>query len=134
MADFVTIPEIVEYAQARLSRDVWDTVSGGAETETTMRRNRYGLDSLAFRTRVLRGVEHCSTRARFLGFDLGLPVMVAPVGGLIRLDPGATLTACKVTQRFETGTFLSAVGDPSMEELAAGSDGLKFFQLYPYGD
>lgn len=133
MEEFVTIPEIIARAKQTLPPFVWDTVSGGSETETTLRRNRAGIESLAFRTRVLRGVERRSLSTTFLGHELGLPVMVAPVGGLIRMDPGAALTACKVTKQFQTATFLSAVAHPTIEDMAA-CDGLKFFQLYCYGD
>ena len=37
---------------------------GGAETETTLERNRLALDSLAFRPRVLRDVEKVTRAPR----------------------------------------------------------------------
>ena len=52
----VTLHEIVEEARRRLSDGVWDYLAGGAESETTLRRNRQALDSIAFRPRVLRDV------------------------------------------------------------------------------
>ena len=51
--DFVTNQEIIMAARRNLTQNVWDYLTGGAESETTMRRNRLGLDSLAFRPRVL---------------------------------------------------------------------------------
>jgi isopentenyl diphosphate isomerase/L-lactate dehydrogenase-like FMN-dependent dehydrogenase len=49
--DFVTNQEIILAARRNLTQNVWDYLTGGAESETTMRRNRFGLDSLAFRPR-----------------------------------------------------------------------------------
>ncbi|MBM4299477.1 MAG: alpha-hydroxy-acid oxidizing protein [Deltaproteobacteria bacterium] len=51
--DFVTNQEIIMAARRNLNENVWHYLTGGAESETTMRRNRFGLDSLAFRPRVL---------------------------------------------------------------------------------
>ena len=53
---FATLHEIVRAARQRLDDNIWDYVTGGAETETTVLRNRHALDSLAFRPRVLANV------------------------------------------------------------------------------
>ena len=58
---FHNLHEFVAVARARLDRNVWDYLIGGAETETTVRRNRLALDSLAFRPRVLRDVNGTDT-------------------------------------------------------------------------
>ena len=54
--DFQTLHEIVAKARQNLDQNDWDYIVGAAETETTLRRNRLALDSLAFRPRVLRDV------------------------------------------------------------------------------
>ena len=46
-AQFHNLHEFVAVARAKLDRNVWDYLIGGAETETTVRRNRLALDSLA---------------------------------------------------------------------------------------
>ena len=51
--EFVTIPEIVQAAKAKLSSQAWDYSFGGADTETTLRRNRTAFELLALRPRVL---------------------------------------------------------------------------------
>ena len=60
---FQTLQEIVKAARQNLAPGPWDYLAGGAETETTLRRNRQALDSLAFRPRVLRDVSSldCTT-------------------------------------------------------------------------
>jgi isopentenyl diphosphate isomerase/L-lactate dehydrogenase-like FMN-dependent dehydrogenase len=47
--DYVSNQEIIQAARRNLPQDVWDYLTGGAESETTMRRNRYGFDSLGLR-------------------------------------------------------------------------------------
>ena len=54
--DFVSNEEIIQMARRRLHQGAWDYLVGGAESETTMRRNRLAFDQIAFRPRVLRDV------------------------------------------------------------------------------
>ncbi len=43
---FLTLQEIVAAARANLAPGPWNYLIGGAETETTVRRNRMALDSI----------------------------------------------------------------------------------------
>src|SRR5436190_11945214 len=79
---FLTLQEIVAAAQRNLPPGPWSYLIGGAETETTVKRNRHALDSIAFRPRVLRNVSKLDSSALFLGRKVRLPVMLAPIGGL----------------------------------------------------
>ncbi len=56
MADqqFHALHEIVARARYALADGPWGYLTGGAETETTMARNRMALDAIAFRPRFLR--------------------------------------------------------------------------------
>src|SRR5581483_5396697 len=51
--EYVSNQEIIQAARRNLPQAVWDYLTGGAATETTMRRNRLGFDCLALRRRVL---------------------------------------------------------------------------------
>ena len=83
---FLTMHEFAKAARNRLDANIWDYLTGATETETTMRRNRLALDTLAFRPRVLRDVSEIDTTAEMFGKKLRLPVALAPVGGLESLD------------------------------------------------
>ena len=132
--DFVSNQEIILTALQNLSQNVWDYLTGGAESETTMRRNRLGLDSLAFRPRVLVDVSRVDTSTSFLGHTLKIPVMLAPIGSLQILAPEGGVTVATAAGEFGTMNFVSSVTQPSLEETAAGSPGPKIFQLYVHGD
>ena len=64
VSDFETTTEIIHAAQQKLDPEVWDYITGGTETETTIRRNREAIEALAFRARVLRNVVNSSIRQR----------------------------------------------------------------------
>ena len=65
--EFLTLQEIVAAARRKLAPGPWSYLVGGAETETTVRRNRLALDSVAFRPRVLRDVSGIDSSSSFFG-------------------------------------------------------------------
>lgn len=132
--DFLVLHEIVKAAKETLSREVWDYLVGGAETETTLKRNRQAIDSLAFRPRVLRDVSNVDCSTTLLGKKLRIPVFLAPIGSLQDLEPGGGATAARAAGRFGTATMLSSRTAPGLEAVAESSDGPKIFQLYVRGD
>ena len=77
-SDFQTLHEIVAKARQNLSQNDWDYIAGGTETETTLRRNRLALDSVAFRPRVLRDVSRVEAGVTAFGRPLRLPVLSPP--------------------------------------------------------
>ena len=94
---FLTLHELVKKARQKQNHDNWDYIVGGTETETTVRRNRLALDSIAFRPRVLRDVSHIDPSTRFLGRSLRLPIVLAPVGGLENFTSEASTAGANVT-------------------------------------
>ena len=107
---------------------------GGAETETTVKRNRHALDSIAFRPRVLRDVSQVDTSATFLGQKVRLPVLLAPIGGLESVVEGGAATAALAAAEFGVPQMLSSVCQPGLEETARAANNIRVFQLYVRGD
>ncbi len=134
-ARFQNLHEIVLAARARLDRNYWDYLIGGAETETTVRRNRLAIDSLAFRPRILRNVNHTDTSGTFLKRKFRNPVALAPIGSIERFDPAASAAVANAAGSFGIPMFQSSVSKPELEETAKQvPEGLKIFQLYVRGD
>ncbi|MCS7173035.1 MAG: alpha-hydroxy-acid oxidizing protein [Armatimonadetes bacterium] len=131
---FVTLRDIVQMARRRLAPYVWDYVSGGAETETTLRWNRLRWARYAFRPRVLRDVRTRSTATTFLGCPLALPVMLAPIGNLGLVHPDGTRTVVRAAGRRGTVAWISTMSERSLEEVAEAATGPLVFQLYVRGD
>lgn len=132
---FLTLHELVKKARQKLNHDNWDYIVGGTETETTVRRNRLALDSIAFRPRVLRDVSHIDASTQFLGRTLRLPIVLAPVGGLENFTGEAGNAAAKAAQEFGVAHMLSSVCEPGLEAVAqAAPEALRIFQLYVHGD
>ena len=131
---FQTLHEIVRAARANLAPGPWDYLVGGTETETTVRRNRQALDSVAFRPRVLRDVSRVDVTGRWFGEPVRLPVMLAPIGSIESFTPGGAATAAKGAARFGVPQMLSSACNPGLEATAQAADTLRIFQLYVRGD
>jgi isopentenyl diphosphate isomerase/L-lactate dehydrogenase-like FMN-dependent dehydrogenase len=131
---FEVLHELYEPAKRNVSKETWDYLMGGGETEASLLRNRLALDSLAFRPRVLRNVEHVSTQAKLLGHDMRLPVILAPIGSLQDICPSGGLAPTRAAAEFGALHMLSSVCKPGLEEVAAANTHPKLFQLYVRGD
>lgn len=128
-----TFNEIIEQARRRLPEGVWDYLVGGAESETTLRRNRHALDSIAFRPRVLRDVSGVDCSTTLLGRTLRAPVLLAPIGSLQDLHPAGGVAVAKAAAACGVAMMLSSQSAPGLEATARAGDGLKIFQLYVRG-
>src|SRR5881409_707634 len=132
---FVTLPEIRRAARERLPREAWNFGDGGAETETTLRRNRRHLDRLAIEQNVLVDVREIDLRTRLLGVPLSWPVSVAPMGGLVLFHPEGDVEMARGAAQADTLQSLSgATGWPVEEVAKAAGKAPQMFQLYHHGD
>ncbi|HLF77907.1 MAG TPA: alpha-hydroxy acid oxidase [Dehalococcoidia bacterium] len=133
-ADFLSNEEIVLAARKNLSQFAWDYLVGGAESETTLRRNRLALDRLAFRPRVLANVSNIDTSMTFLGGRLRIPVILGPIGSMQHLSPDGAIGFAKAAVQYGTVMSMAQMTPPSLEEVAAATDAPKLFQMYVQGD
>ena len=131
---FQTIHELARAARRNLSDGPWDYLIGGTETETTVKRNRLAIDSLAFRPRVLRDVSKVDSSSTFFGRPVRLPVMLAPVGSVESFTPGGGATAAQASGAFGVPHMLSSACNPGLEATAKAADNYRIFQLYVRGD
>ncbi len=131
---FQTLHEIARAARRNLADGPWDYMMGGAETETTLRRNRAAIDAVAFRPRVLRDTSKVDSTSTFMGRPVRLPVMLAPVGSVESFTPGGGATPAKASGAFGVPHMLSSACNPGLEATAAAADNYRIFQLYVRGD
>ena len=135
LQDFETLQEFAKIAKKKLDQNSWDYLFGAAETETTCRRNRQALDSMAFRPRVLRNVEHVNVGTEFLGIKLRLPVVLAPIGSMQDFHQDAGAAPTLAAAEYGCLHMLSSVCSPGLEAVASAAPSYpKIFQLYVRGD
>jgi len=132
--DFVSNEEIIQEAYRTLSQGAWDYLTGGSESETTMRRNRLAFDRIAFRPRILVNVANVDPSTTFMGQKLRIPAILAPVGSLQEFAPEGGVASAHGATDFGIMQAVSSVTQPDLEEIAAATTTPKIFQLYVQGD
>lgn len=131
---FVTLPEIRRAARQSLPRDHWNFGAGGAETETTRRRNRRHLDRLAIQQNVLVDVREIDLGTSLLGVPLSSPVAVAPMGGLVLFHREGDVEMARGAGQADTLQWLSGATGWPVEDVAKAGKAPQMFQLYHHGD
>ena len=132
--EYLVLHEFVKKAKEKLPIETWDYLIGGSETETTFKRNRFALDSLAFRPRVLRDVENVDLSSNFLGHELRIPIILAPIGSMQDFVEGAGVAPTLAASEFGVMHMISSTCMPGLEEVAKSVNYPKCFQLYIRGN
>jgi L-lactate dehydrogenase (cytochrome) len=134
LARAANVDDLRRIARRRLPRGVFDYIDGGAEDERTMAANRQGFARLTFRPRVLRDVSAVDPSTALLGRRLPIPLVLAPTGFTRIAHPQGELAVARAAARAGIPYSLSTLSTRSIEEVAAVSDGPKWFQVYVWRD
>lgn len=132
-----TAADVADYrrlARRRLPRGVFDYVDGGAEDELTLRRNNEAFRRLEFRPRVLADVGEVDISTTLLGRQLPTPLVLGPTGFTRIVTTAGELDVARSAARAGLPYTLSTMATRSIEEVAAVSDGPKWFQVYVWRD
>lgn len=121
-------------AKRRLPRGVFDYIDGGAEDERSLVRNASAFGDYEFQPRVLRDVSRLDTSTTILGRPAALPLILAPTGFTRIAHSQGELAVARAAARAGIPWSLSTMGTRSIEEVAAVSDGDKWFQVYTWRD
>jgi glycolate oxidase len=132
--DLISNEQIIQEARRRLNQGAWDYLVGGSESETTLRRNRMAYDRVAFRPRVLVDVSEVNPSTTFLGQNLRIPAILAPLGSLQVFHPEGAAASTRAASEFGIMHCVSSSTEPALEATAAATTTPKIFQLYVRGD
>ena len=132
--EYLVLHEFAKKAREKLPKETWDYLIGASETETTFKRNRFALDNIAFRPRVLRDVENVDLSVDLFGHNLKMPVILAPIGSMQDFVDGAGTAPTLAASEFGIMHMISSTCMPGLEEVAKSVNYPKLFQLYVRGN
>ncbi len=121
-------------AARRLPFPIFDFAEGAAEDERTLGRNRTGFARYLLMPRVLHDVSAVDHRTTVLGTEIALPVIIAPTGMPALFHHSGEDSLVPAAARHGTIFTASSMASRSIEQVAALSDGPKWFQLYVWKD
>ncbi len=124
--------EIRDAALAVMTDQAIGYVEGSAGIESTAQANRDAFDHWRLVPRMLRGIPAVRSHAtNVLGTTMPAPVMLAPVGVLSIVHPGAEPAVARAAARLGVPFVVSTASSTSMEEVAAAAPGApRWYQLY----
>jgi len=130
----VNLIEYEDAARAKMPQPAFDFIAGGAEDEITLRDNRESFQRIRLLPRFLAGVSNVNLNTTVLGHDLSIPLMLAPVALQKLAHPDGEAATARAATAAGVLQIVSTVSSLSLEDIAAASDGPKWFQLYCYND
>ncbi|AEE84032.1 Aldolase-type TIM barrel family protein [Arabidopsis thaliana] len=131
------ITNVMEYekiAKEKLPKMVYDYYASGAEDQWTLQENRNAFSRILFRPRILIDVSKIDVSTTVLGFNISMPIMIAPTAMQKMAHPDGELATARATSAAGTIMTLSSWATCSVEEVASTGPGIRFFQLYVYKD
>ena len=129
-----SVDDFRRIAKRRLPHGVFDYIDGGAEDERSLVRNSSAFASYEFQPRILRDVSVLDTSITMFGRSMAMPLILAPTGFTRIAHSQGELAVTRAAARAGIPCSLSTMGTRSIEELAAVSDGDKWFQVYTWRD
>lgn len=129
----INIEDLRRAAKRRLPRVVFDYIDGGAEDERTLRANCHAFEEVTFRPRCAVAAPACDLRVSVLGRSLSMPLILAPVGSSRLMYPRGEEAAASAAGAAGIAYALSTLSGCRLEDVAAASKGLLWYQLYLVG-
>ncbi len=129
-----SLDSLRDLARRSLPRAVFDFADGGAESETTLRRNEAAFAEIDLLPRPLNGAASRDLSVALFGRKLALPVMIGPTGLAGLFWPRGEIAAARAAAAAGTAYCLSHASTCTMEELASTGVSPRWMQVFVYRD
>ncbi len=126
----VCLKEFETIAKNVLDASVYDFISGGAMDEYTLRENEESYSKVRLLPRVLRGAYDPDTSVTFLGSNLKMPILVAPMAFHKLFHPNAEIETAIGVEQAQTTMILSSFSTSLIEDVATEMSIKPWFQVY----
>ncbi|XP_058079293.1 peroxisomal (S)-2-hydroxyacid oxidase GLO4-like isoform X4 [Magnolia sinica] len=130
--DPVNINEFQELARQALPKMYYDYYTGGAEDEHTLRENVEAFQRITFQPRILVDVSNVDVSSSILGYNVSVPIMIAPTGMHKLAHPKGEMATARAAAACNTIMVLSFSSNCTIEEVASSCNAIRFYQLYAY--
>lgn len=128
--DMINVFDFDAACKLRIPRDAYDYVSGGAEDEFTLKRNRDAFGRITFRPRMLVDVSKMDLSIEVFGSRSEMPIFVAPTGSHGRVNPTGEPATARGAGAAKTIMGVSTTSSFPLADIAKAATGPLWFQLY----
>jgi L-lactate dehydrogenase (cytochrome) len=130
----LNIDDLRVAARQRAHRMVFDYIDGGADDEVSLGRNTKAFDDYDLLFKVLAGADNVDMSTTLLGEKIDVPFFASPAAGHRLFHTHGERGVAKAADSAGTIFSLSTLSSVSIEEIAALTNGPKWFQLYVWKD
>ena len=130
----LNIEDLRVAARQRAHRMVFDYIDGGADDEVSLGRNTKAFDDYDLLFKVLAGADDVDMSTTLLGEKIDVPFIASPAAGHRLFHTHGERGVAKAADSAGTIFSLSTLSSVSIEEIAALTNGPKWFQLYVWKD
>jgi (S)-mandelate dehydrogenase len=125
-----SVEDLRDVARIRLPRAVFDFIDGGAEDEITLKGNRDAFRTCRFLPKTLVDVSRVNMTTTLFNAPIAMPIVIGPTGAAGFAWPRGDLAMAKAAHKAGIPFTLSTSANVSLEDLAAGVPGGRWFQCY----
>jgi 4-hydroxymandelate oxidase len=126
----VKVDDFKMLAKARLPKATFDYITTGSADEVTLRQNVKAFRRIKILPPLLTGVSEADLSTVVLKQPVALPILLAPVAAQSMYHPQGALAAARAAAAARTIFAVSSSAGHKAEQIAAASEGPKWFQLY----
>ena len=134
LKDCHNIDDFRKLAKKKLPSPIFHYIDGGADDETTLKRNTESFNKCDLIPNVLTDVSNVNTSTTVLGQKIDFPLFLSPTAMHQLYHHDGEKASARAAEKFGTFFSLSTMGTQSIEEISNISGGPKLFQLYIHKD
>jgi L-lactate dehydrogenase (cytochrome) len=121
-------------AKKKLPSPIFHYIDGGADDETTLKRNTKSFDDCDLVPNILASVGKPDLSTTLFGRKIDMPIFLSPAAMQRLYHPDGDQASARAAEKFNTFYSMSSMGNNTIEEVSNISSGLKLFQLYVHKD
>lgn len=122
-------------ARRRLPRMVFDYIDGGADDEVTLKRSVQAFREIELVWDALADVSAIDTATTLMGAPMRLPFFISPTAASRLFHPrGGEIAVARAAAKAGIVYATSSIASTRLEDIAAATDGPRWFQVYVWKD
>jgi len=121
-------------AKKKLPSPIFHYIDGGADDESTLRRNTESFNDCDLVPNILASVGKPDLSTTVFGKKINMPIFLSPTAMQRLYHHDGDKASARAAEKFGTFYSMSTMANNSIEEIASISSGPKLFQLYVHKD
>jgi len=132
--DCYNIEDFRRLAKKNLPSPIFHYIDGGADDETTLKRNTESFSKCDLVPNILASVGEPDLSVKVFGQKIDMPLFLSPTAMQRLYHHDGDKASARAAKKFGTFYSMSTMATSSIEEISNISDGPKLFQLYIHKD